>query len=91
MKHFDGILCIANIRGGGEYGEDWHAGGCNNDGTLNQPPTPFVTHAPLSRTLTLHTHHLCHAQVDTHPHAYKPYETSDPTLPFSLFPPLRHQ
>jgi len=32
MKHFDGILCIANIRGGGEYGEDWHAGGCNNDG-----------------------------------------------------------
>ncbi len=34
MKHFDGILCIVNLRGGGEYGEDWHEAGCNNDGTI---------------------------------------------------------
>jgi len=27
MKHFDAVLAIANIRGGDEYGEDWHKGG----------------------------------------------------------------
>lgn len=27
LYHFDGILAIANIRGGGEYGEKWHNGG----------------------------------------------------------------
>ncbi|CEF69339.1 Prolyl endopeptidase [Strongyloides ratti] len=27
VKHFNGISCIANIRGGGEYGEEWHIDG----------------------------------------------------------------
>ena len=27
LNNLNGMLCIANLRGGGEYGEDWHNAG----------------------------------------------------------------
>lgn len=27
LANLKGMLCVVNMRGGGEYGEDWHHGG----------------------------------------------------------------
>ncbi len=29
LKNLGGMFCIANLRGGGEYGEEWHKLGCH--------------------------------------------------------------
>ena len=27
LNNLNGLFCVANLRGGGEFGEDWHHGG----------------------------------------------------------------
>lgn len=31
MNNLDGIFCLVNIRGGGEYGSNWHTLGANKN------------------------------------------------------------
>jgi prolyl oligopeptidase len=31
MNNLDGIYCLVNIRGGGEYGSKWHSSGANKN------------------------------------------------------------
>jgi len=46
LTHTDGLYCIANIRGGGEFGEDWH-----NAAVREKRPVAFADFEECGRYL----------------------------------------
>ncbi|KAJ1058884.1 hypothetical protein K5549_021920 [Capra hircus] len=59
MRHMGGVLAVANIRGGGEYGETWHKATC-----ANQRPDLFgcvIAQVGVMDMLKFHKYTIGHA------------------------------
>ena len=48
LQQFKGIYVVANIRGGGEFGEDWHKGGVKDKKQVGHLPRPPILLSPAA-------------------------------------------